>query len=266
VVERHPVAAEKFSLPILTHSPAKVSAMNAHVHVAGLGKARLKRAIAMSNAIAFGIGLWTILFATSFYWLSLAMCFAIPLAAIALDTVARGTLDFEARRRRSPLSLATLLMVPAIALGSRAVNDLNFTSYTALLALTVLAIVAIVALFLRFDPSLKSDFNQLTTVTVFALAWSYGVIAFADVILDPSSGRDIPTVIRDKRVHVSGNTKGSSIWRKVAVDPAVVPGGSPWIEVRPDLFAGFPRGDIVCVHQGPGLLGAAWYGVRHCKS
>ena len=240
--------------------------MNAHVLVAGIGKARLKRAIAMGNAIAFAIGLWTILFATSFYWLSLALCFVIPLAAIALDTVTRGTLDFEARRRRSPLSLATLMMVPAIALGGRAINDLNFTSYTNLLALTVLAIVAIVALFLRFDPSLRGDFNQLTSITIFALAWSYGVIAFADVVLDPSSGRDVPTVIRDKYVHVSGGAKGSSIWRKVAVDPAVVPGGGPWIEVRPDLFDGLVRGSTVCVHQGPGLLGVAWYDVRHCKS
>jgi hypothetical protein len=240
--------------------------MNAHVLVARLSKARLKRAIAMGNAIAFGIGLWTLLFATSFYWLSLALCFVIPLAAIALDTVTRGSLDFEARRRRSPLSLATLLMVPAIALGCRAINDLNFTSYTILLAWTVLAIAAIVTLFLRFDPSLKSDFNQLTTITVFALAWSYGVIAFADVVLDPYSGRDVSTVIRDKYVHVSGNTKGSSIWRKVAVDPAVVPGLNPWIEVRPDLFAALARGNTVCVHQGPGLLGAAWYDVRRCKS
>ena len=239
--------------------------MNAPLPVAGLSKARLKRVIAMGNAIAFGIGFWTLLFATSFYWLSLALCFAIPLGAIALDTVTRGKLDFQARRRRSPLSLATLLMVPAIALGGRAINDLNFTSYIALLALTVLAVAAIIALFLYFDRSLKSDVNQLTTIAVFALAWSYGVIAFADVVLDPFRGYDLPTVIRDKHVHVSGGTKGSSVWRKVAVDPAAVPSGDPWIEVRPDLFAAFARGNTVCVHLGPGLLGAAWYGVRHCK-
>jgi len=239
--------------------------MNAHAPAAAFSKARLKRLIAVGNVLAFAVGLWTLLFATAFYWLSLALCFLIPLAAIALDYGSRGTLDFEARRgRRSPLSLATLLIVPAIGLGGRAVNDLNFTSYALLLAETAFAVISLVALFLRFEPGLKADRNQLATIALFALAYSYGVTAFADVLLDPSSGRDVETIIRDKHVHVSGSVKGSSIWRKIAVDPAAVPGGGPWIEVRPDLFASFARGDQVCVHRSPGLLGTTWYELRHC--
>jgi len=232
----------------------------------GFSQARLKRLIAAGNALAFAVGIWTLVFATAFYWLSLAVCFLIPLAAIALDYATQGTLDFEARRgRRSPLSLATLLIVPAIALAGRAVNDLNFTRYTLLLAETAFAIVSLVALFLRFEPDLKSDRNQLATIAFFALAYSYGVIAFADVVLDPGSGRDVETVIRDKHVHVSGGVKGSSVWRKIAVDPAAIPGGGTWIEVRPDLFATFARGDKACVHQSPGLLGTPWYDLRHCS-
>ena len=232
----------------------------------GFSRARLKRLIAIGDAIAFVAGLWTLLFATAFYWLSLALCFIIPLAAIALDYGSQGTLDFEARRsRRSPLSLATLLIVPAVALGGRAVNDLNFTSHTLLLAQTAFVAIAIVALFLHFEPNLKVDFNQLATIAIFAFAYSYGVIAFTDVLLDPASGRDVETTVRDKRVHVSGNVKGSSIWRKIAVDPATVPGGDAWIEMRPDLFASFTRGEKACVHQAPGRLGAAWYDLRPCS-
>lgn len=239
--------------------------MNAHAPMARFSKARLKRLIVIGNVLAFAVGLWTLLFATMFYWLSLALCFLIPLAAIALEYGSQGTLDFEAHRgRRSPLSLATLLIVPAIGLGGRAINDLNFTSYALLIAETACAAIGIVVLFLRLEPDLKRDVNQLGTIVLFVLAYSYGVVAFADVLLDPASGRDVETVIRDKHVHVSGNVKGSSVWRKIAVDPAAVPGGGPWIEVRPDLFASFARGEQACVHQSPGLLGTPWYDLRRC--
>jgi hypothetical protein len=38
-------------------------------------------------------------------------------------------------------------------------------------------------------------------------------------MFDASSGRDTQTVIQDKRVHVSGGPKGSSVWYQVKVDP-----------------------------------------------
>jgi hypothetical protein len=59
----------------------------------GMSKASLKRVISEGTIVAFAIGLCTMLFATHFYVLSVALCAALPLLAIALDAAAEPVLD-----------------------------------------------------------------------------------------------------------------------------------------------------------------------------
>jgi hypothetical protein len=179
--------------------------------------------------------------------------FSFPLWALTLDMRTRGALGFEERRgRRYPLSLATTVVLPALALAVRAGTDLNFESYAPLIGASVLTALAICVLFWHFDPQLRGDLNQCATIAIFALAYSYGVLAFADVRLDLSPGRDTQTVVHHKRIHVSGGPKGSSVWYQVQVDPDASPAGANWINIRPDLWDSFQRGDTVCVHLGTG--------------
>jgi hypothetical protein len=177
----------------------------------------------------------------------------------------KGVLGFEVRgSRRYPLSLATIVVLPALLLAVRAGIDLNFENYTLLLVGAVLCAGAIFVVLWRVDPQLRGDFNQSVTIAMFALAYSYGVLAFADVKLDASSGHDSQTVIHHKRVHVSGGPKGSSVWYQVQVDPEASPAGENWIHVQPDLWESLHRGDVVCVHIGKGLLAIPWYAVSYC--
>ncbi len=197
--------------------------------------------------------------------MGLSLCVLLPLWALALEIRTRGALGFEARRgRRYPLSLATIVLAPALTLAVRAGIDLNFASYPPLIAAAVLTALAMFGLFWRFDPQLRSDVNQVATIAMFALAYCYGTLAFADVMLDASSGRDTQTVIGEKRIHVSGGPKGSSVWYQVKVDPDASPAGANWIHVQPDIWNSFHPGDTVCVHVGTGLFAIAWYAVVHC--
>jgi hypothetical protein len=86
------------------------------------------------------------------------------------------------------------------------------------------------------------------------------------VVLDPSLGHEAQTVIDQKRIHVSGGSKGSSVWYQIQVDPEASPAGANWINMRPGLWDSFRRGDTACVHIGAGLLGVRWYAVRHCAA
>jgi hypothetical protein len=128
----------------------------------------------------------------------------------------------------------------------------------------VLAAAAIFADFWRFDPQLRGDRNQGITLAIFAPADCFGAPAFADVVLDPSPGHNTQSVLRDKRIHVSGGPKGSSVWHQVKVDPDASPAGSDWINVQPNLWESFHHGDTVCVHVGPGLLAVRWYAIANC--
>jgi hypothetical protein len=240
--------------------------MDAHTpKTQGYSKARLKRIIAAGNVAAMAIALWTIFLPTWLYAPVLSICVLLPLGALALDIRTRGALGFEARRsRRYPLSLATIVVLPALVLAVRAGLDLNFASYPPLIAAAVLTAIATFVLFWRFDPQLRADRNQSATIAIFAVAYCFGVLAFADVVLDVSSGHETQTVIRDKRIHVSGGVKGSSVRRQVKVDAEASPAGADWINLQPDLWDSFHRGDTACVHLGPGLLGVRWFAVVHC--
>jgi hypothetical protein len=226
------------------------------------------RVIAAGNVAAIGIGLWTVFFPTQLYTLGLSLCVLLPLWALALDVRARGALGFEGRRGRryNPLSLVTILLLPALALTMRATTDLNFESYPPLIAVGLLTALAVFTLFWRFDPQLRGDLNQGVTIAMFAVAYCYGAIAFADVVLDASSGRDVQTEIQQKRIHVSGGSKGSSVWHQVKVDRNASPAGADWINVQPDLWDSFRRGDRVCVHLGSGLFGIHWYAIGRCAA
>jgi hypothetical protein len=242
--------------------------MNAHApatRIPGYSGARLRRIIVAGNAAALAIGFWTIFLPTQLYTIGLLLCVLLPLSALALEMRTRGALGFESRRgRHYPLSLATIIVVPAIALAARAIIDLNFESYSLLVAVAVLIALAIFALFWGFDPQVRGNLNQGATIAMFALAYCYGVLAFADVTLDASSGHDTQTVIDHKRIHVSGGPKGSSVWYQVTVDPEASPAGANWINVQPDLWKSFHDGDTVCVHVGTGLLAIPWYAVGRC--
>ena len=241
--------------------------MSAHVpatRIRGISQVRLKRIIAAGNAAAFAIALWTIYLPDWFYIPGLLLCALLPLCGLALDLRTRGALSFESRRaQRAPLSLATILLMPALALVVRTF-DLNFESYGLLIVAAVLMALAIFAMFWHFDPQFRGDRNQGIQIAMFALVYSYGALAFADVVFDPWSGQDTPTVVRDKRIHVSSGVKASSVWYQVKVDPEASPAAANWINVRPDLLDSFHRGELVCAHLGPGFLGVPWYGIRRC--
>ena len=244
---------------------AVMDARTPTTRIPGYSRAKLKRIIAAGNIVAVASGLWTILIPTHLYTLALSLCVLLPLCALALEMRTRGALGFDSRRgRRYPLSLALIVMLPALALAGRAGIDLNFESYKILIAATVLIAIAIFAAFWRFDPQLRGDRSQSITIAMFALAYCYGALAFADVALDRSPSRETQTAIRDKRIHVSGSVKGSSVWRQVKVDPEASPAGADWINVQPDLWDSFHRGDTACVQLGPGFLGVRWFAVAHC--
>src|SRR5215470_5990706 len=135
--------------------------MGAHApatHIPGYSRARLTRIIAAGNIAACIIGLWTIFFPTRLYALALSFCVLLPLWALALDMRTKGALGFEVRgSRRYPLSLATIVVLPALVLAVRAGIDLNFENYAPLIAGALLCAGAIFAVLWRVDPQLRGD-------------------------------------------------------------------------------------------------------------
>jgi hypothetical protein len=129
-------------------------------HIPGNSRARLKRMIAAGNVAALGDGFWIIFFLTHPYALALSFCVLLPLWALALDMRTKGALE-ERRCRRYPPSLATIVVLPAVALAVRAGIDLNFENCAPLIAGAVLFGGVIFAVLWRFDLRHGCDFEDM---------------------------------------------------------------------------------------------------------
>jgi len=226
--------------------------------------ARVKRLVSLGDVVATLLAIWTIFWPTPYYVL-IACCFILPLLAICLDVWIGGALTWDTiAYRRNPLSFAPILLMPALALGCRALGDFNFLNWQTHVAWSLLVAAIIGGSACWLVPQARSSSRQLSNICLFALAFGYAAVTFADTLLDPFATRTMSATVHDKYVHVSGGVHGFSFWYNVSVAPS--PPGWTWILVRPDIYDELHIGERVCVNHGSGLLGIGWLEVRPCEN
>jgi hypothetical protein len=238
--------------------------VQAKTNKAGVSRAQLKRVLSTGNRLALVISLWA-LFWPRPYFPVIALCFVLPMLAVAAEVRFSGLVDLEAKKRRNPLSVAAMAIAPALVLCVRALEDLNVPDWRMLVAWSLILATAIVAGICAIDAHVRR-LAQLIPVIFLASAYSFGTLALANVFLDPYRSSETPTTIMAKRIRTSGGAKGSSTWHEVRVEPSAAPEGAVWIHVRQDVYSELQRGDTVCVHSGRGLFTVRWFDVRLCSA
>ena len=240
--------------------------LSAEKVIPGMSRARLKRVLSAGNRLTLVIAVWA-LFWPRPYFLLIALCFVLPLVALAGDARFRGSLDWqESRKKATPFSIATIATIPALALCVRALTDLNILDWRIMIAWSVLGGICIAGGICTMDARVRGSLNQLAQVGLFGMAYSCGALAMSNVVFDPHLASETRTQIVDMRVHVSGGAKGSSIWHEVKVHPSASPEGAAWIHVRQDLYGQLHKRETVCVRSGRGLLAVRWFDVRYCST
>jgi hypothetical protein len=230
-----------------------------------------KQTLRLLNAAGAGLALWLILWPLPYYPL-IGLAFVVPILAIAINVWSGGALSHVAKRRSSNVgasegfrfytSQMAVLMCP-IALSARAIGDFNFLDWRVMAFWTIFAAAGIGVLFIRLRAGNDSGVRLLIVAVLLGLLGSVGPLAFVNRILDPWPVHSSVVSIAAKRVHVSGNTKGSSIWYDVWVSPS--PKGWTNIHVRPDVYRELRVGRRACLLTGTGLLGIGWLAVRPCE-
>jgi hypothetical protein len=154
--------------------------------------------------------------------------------------------------------------MPALALFIRAGTDLNILDWRSMIAWSAFGAIGIAGAICSLDTRVRGSLNQLAQIALFAIAYSYGALALSNVVVDPHRASESRTQVTAMRVHVSGGSKGNSIWHEIKVDPSASPTGAAWIHIRPDIYAQLHKGDAVCVRSGRGLLAVRWFDIRLC--
>jgi hypothetical protein len=189
----------------------------------------------------------------------IAMLSALPLIALVLLVRSRGIYEIEGRRIEARPSLAPLFIFPGLVLALRALLDLNLLHWTPILTISALLAAAIMLVVAKADRSAGTRPVALLVISLFAAAYSYGLIANANSLLDHSSPQTFPVTVVGK--HISDDKSPTYYLHLNPWGPQPAP---TEVSVPSPLYASTSTGQQVCVYLHSGALRVPWYVVAQC--
>ena len=227
-----------------------------------MSHARQKRVASVCTMVSMAVTVWT-LFWPNPYALAVGACFALPLVAVALDVWTGGAFNWQQQRMTTPrLSLASMLVLPSLALALRAGQDFNFSRWPAMLTWTIICGLSVLCGFVWLDAGLRTNKGQLVTIVFFSFLFCFGALAMGDVMLDTSPVQIFRTTVRAKefRWHLRGpstfNLKVDA-WGLLQVPEQVT--------VPHDVYIRVAIGGPVCIFSHNGSFAIPWYVVQPCR-
>jgi len=212
---------------------------------------RLSLAISALDLCGIPLGGW-ILFWPRPYEIAIMFGAVVPLIALAIAMRWRGAVSLT--REKQTVGLLTLFGLPACALGLRAMLDLHVFDLLPALIATGLVTSLIVALVFFIERRRTDRFGAF----FFSAIWVWGVLSFANVLLDKSAPRKVQTTV------VARNGKADD-------DPSLTLRSlsSPHemfenIKISSKRFASARPNTVVCLAVHEGRFGWRWGYVRDC--
>ncbi len=144
-----------------------------------------RRAGVILNLLAYAAFIWSAAYPHP-YMLVIGVLIAFPWAAIALTAWNPRLFSLEGKKGQASVALVLVCIVPACALGIRAIYDVHLLDWRAGLAMAlagsaVLGTVAVIA-----DPSLRQRRSAAISIFFLMLGYGYGTGAELDTLLDHS--------------------------------------------------------------------------------
>jgi hypothetical protein len=157
--------------------------------------------------------------------------------------------------------IGTLYLMPALMLAIRAFLDVRLVDGWDVLpfGLVLAALMAIAAV--GADRRLLQKPSSLIMAVIVAMAYGYGAVAQADMLLDNGRPETFTTVVQHE--HIAGNYRTPH--RYILTVDAWGPHEAGDITVSAATFAAVNRGDKVCIVVSPGAFGLPWYAAQPCR-
>jgi hypothetical protein len=203
------------------------------------------------------IVLWAIFFPRP-YGLCIAVLVVAPVAAIAAAWMSGGTISLNDRKGEKRPVLGTLMLLPWLALGARAVIDYQVLDWIPPLVLAV-AIGGLAALAaMKADAEFRKPLWAILLLLM-GLDWGWGLVIEANGLFDRT-----PPQILSTKVLRKWKSSGRSTTYYLNVAPTSVPGLKGDIDVGSRLYRRIDVGESVCLELHAGSLGWRWYRPAAC--
>lgn len=203
---------------------------------------------------AFGIGGW-LLFWPRPYELAIIVNVLAPLVALA--AVARWRGVFSVAENNSGADISSLWLIPAMAIGLRAIYDVQTLDWKPLMVAAGLLTLPMVALVWVLDRRARSWWMALFSAFV-AIWWAWGLASLANALLDKSSPEKVTTIVTER----NGEEDDDPTVTLQTLQPPRETFED--VNIPSKLFAAARRGSVICMAVYKGRFGWRWGYVRDC--
>jgi hypothetical protein len=220
--------------------------------------ARAHRTAWVARVAAFGSAGWAWLYPRP-YGLLVVVLTLLPLAALWLVLSGRGVYSVEGLRKDPRPELLSPILVPGLALGLRALLDVNLLEARSLLPWALGGGLAMAALLAAADARLRQRWWMVPLLAALLASYPWGAFVEADVLLDGGEGESHFVRVLARRVErnkVTSYHLDLTPWGPLT--------GRSSATVSRELHDRVRPGGVVCVALHPGALGLRWFVVDAC--
>jgi hypothetical protein len=179
---------------------------------------------------------------------------ALPPLALLLLATGRGLYSLEQKRSDPRPSMAIPLIIPGMALGLRALTDVNLLDPWQALGPAVLGALVMTGVAVSSDPQARArPWIALLFLPLLA-AYPAGLAVTANAAFDRA-----PPEIHQQEVGAKHMTSGKTTSYYVDLLPSADQPERRDVEVGSDVYERVEKGDRVQVVQRPGRLGMPWF-------
>jgi hypothetical protein len=216
---------------------------------------QLNRIGGYGQAIGLVLLLWVTL-APQPYWLAILVAALAPLAALALVALTGGRFALYSLDARPKVAF---LMYPGLGLTMRAMLDIHLYHFADVLGPGVPTAAAAVLMSWAVDRRLARRAAVLAAFSLAAIAYAYGLVAEADVLLDRTQPAAFTAAVLDKRISHGKHTSYDVTLARWGDRK-----GDEQVDVGPAPYRRLQVGEPACIWLHPGRLGVRWFRVDAC--
>jgi hypothetical protein len=221
-----------------------------------LGNARTTAKWLTRIAWVVSIGGW---FYPRPYQLIMAILAALPLITVMLVVQSKGLYQVEGRRNDARPSLTIPFLFPGLILALRAITGIQFLHWMPFLTLCLLGGCVFTLLIASADRQTREHRWGMLTIFLLAAAYTFGVSAQADELLDRSPRQTFQVAVLSKRM-----VSGRSTTYYLRVTPWGPQSDANDVSVSRALYNSVAPKQTVCVNFLQGALKIPWYFVTAC--
>jgi hypothetical protein len=221
----------------------------------------LRRLAGRASWVGIGLALW-MLFYPRPYELAAALNIAAPLLALTVANRWPGLVALVNDKETEPtINLSTFWFLPSVALGTRAMLDVDMIDWAPLLC-AGFGLAAVPFLFaLRAERAARRPWMAVFS-GVILLAWGYGTLSLANYILDWAP----PAIHRAVVVDQGGSADDDPTLTLRVVDTGTDLPVIEDLDVSEARFKASPVGAVACVAIYPGRLGWRYVEIADCPA